>query len=66
MLLILAFSLSACAENSNRETLQNILSDNSTENTVTAEEEAAKTETKEYNEIEEISENHVLITYFGR
>lgn len=64
LFLVLAFSLSACAENSNKETSQKIPSDSSAESMVTTEEESAETE--EHDETEEISENHVLIVYFGR
>lgn len=64
LFLVLAFSLSACAENSNKETSQKLPSDSSTESMVTMEEESAETE--EHDETEEISGNHVLIAYFGR
>lgn len=64
LFLVLAFSLSACAENSNKETSQKLPSDSSTESMVTTEEESAETE--EHDETEEISGNHVLIAYFGR
>lgn len=56
--LVLALSLSACAEDSVRETSQNNFDENSTESTVSTEEEPAETEG--------ISENRVLIAYFGR
>lgn len=64
LFLVLVFSLSACAENSNKETSQKLPSDSSTESMVTMEEESAETE--EHDETEEISGNHVLIAYFGR
>ena len=64
LFLVLAFSLSACAENSNKETSQKLPSDSSAESMVTMEEESAETE--EHDETEEISGNHVLIAYFGR
>lgn len=64
LFLVLAFLLSACAENSNKETSQKLPSDSSTESMVTMEDESAETE--EHDETEEISGNHVLIAYFGR
>ena len=57
--LVLALLLSACAEDSEGETLHNISSDDTTESMVITEETGLA-------EIEEISENRVLIVYFGR
>lgn len=56
--LVLVLSLSACAENSEGETLKNTFDNNSSESMVSMEDKPEETE--------EISESRVLIAYFGR